>query len=53
MPERCVADLRERGYLVFEGFLGAGELDEGLPLIACRRRLHLKRAGGWVRCDRR
>ena len=26
VPDRCVADLRERGYLVFEGFLGADEL---------------------------
>ena len=26
MPERCLTELRERGYLVFEGFLGAGEL---------------------------
>ena len=23
VPDRCVADLQERGYLVFEGFLGA------------------------------
>lgn len=26
MPDRCLTELRERGYLVFEGFLGAGEL---------------------------
>jgi hypothetical protein len=26
VPDRCVTDLRERGYLVFEGFLGADEL---------------------------
>ena len=26
MPDRCLADLRERGYLLFEGFLGADEL---------------------------
>jgi hypothetical protein len=26
VPDRCVADLRERGYLVFEGFLEADEL---------------------------
>ncbi len=26
VPDRCVVDLRERGYLVFEGFLGADEL---------------------------
>jgi len=26
VPERCLADLRERGYLRFEGFLGADEL---------------------------
>ncbi len=26
MPDRCVAELRERGYLVFEGFLGTDEL---------------------------
>jgi hypothetical protein len=26
VPDTCVADLRERGYLVFEGFLGADEL---------------------------
>ena len=26
MPDRCVADLRERGYLLFEGFLEADEL---------------------------
>jgi hypothetical protein len=26
VPDRCVADLRERGYLLFEGFLGADEL---------------------------
>ena len=26
VPDRCVEDLRERGYLVFEGFLGADEL---------------------------
>ena len=29
MPDRCVADLRERGYLLFEGFLGADELAAG------------------------
>ena len=26
MPDRCLTELRERGYLVFEGFLGADEL---------------------------
>ena len=26
VPDRCVADLRERGYLLFEGFLEADEL---------------------------
>jgi hypothetical protein len=26
VPDRCLTDLRERGYLVFEGFLGADEL---------------------------
>ena len=26
VPDRCLAELRERGYLVFEGFLGADEL---------------------------
>ena len=26
VPDRCVADLRQRGYLVFEGFLEADEL---------------------------
>ena len=26
VPDRCLADLRERGYLLFEGFLGADEL---------------------------
>lgn len=26
VPDRCLADLRQRGYLVFEGFLEAGEL---------------------------
>jgi hypothetical protein len=26
VPDRCLADLRERGFLVFEGFLGADEL---------------------------
>jgi len=26
VPDRCLTELRERGYLVFEGFLGAGEL---------------------------
>jgi len=26
VPDRCLTDLRERGYLVCEGFLGAGEL---------------------------
>ena len=26
VPGRCLADLRERGYLLFEGFLEAGEL---------------------------
>ena len=26
VPDHCVADLRERGYLLFEGFLGADEL---------------------------
>ena len=26
VPDRCLADLRERGYLVFEGFLAADEL---------------------------
>lgn len=26
VPDRCVTDLRERGYLMFEGFLGADEL---------------------------
>lgn len=26
VPERCLSDLRERGYLVFEGFLGTEEL---------------------------
>jgi hypothetical protein len=26
VPDRCVAELREQGYLVFEGFLGADEL---------------------------
>jgi hypothetical protein len=26
MPDRCVADLRQRGYLVFEGFLEGDEL---------------------------
>jgi hypothetical protein len=26
VPDRCVADLRESGYLVFEGFLDADEL---------------------------
>jgi hypothetical protein len=25
-PDQCLADLRERGYLVFEGFLEADEL---------------------------
>jgi len=26
VPDRCLADLRERGYLLFEGFLEADEL---------------------------
>ena len=26
VPDGCLADLRERGYLVFEGFLEADEL---------------------------
>ncbi len=26
VPDRCLADLRERGYLLFEGFLKADEL---------------------------
>src|SRR5947207_12642769 len=26
VPDGCVAELRERGYLLFEGFLGADEL---------------------------
>jgi hypothetical protein len=26
VPDRCLTELRERGYLVFEGFLGADEL---------------------------
>ena len=26
VPDRCLADLREQGYLLFEGFLGADEL---------------------------
>ncbi len=26
VPDRCLMELRERGYLVFEGFLGADEL---------------------------
>src|SRR5438445_11111640 len=26
VPDRCLAELRERGYLVFESFLGADEL---------------------------
>lgn len=26
VPDRCLADLRQRGYLVFEGFLEADEL---------------------------
>jgi hypothetical protein len=26
VPDRCLTDLRDRGYLVFEGFLGADEL---------------------------
>ena len=26
VPDRCLADLRELGYLVFEGFLNADEL---------------------------
>ena len=26
VPDRCVADLRERGYLIFEGFLEADKL---------------------------
>ena len=26
VPERCLTDLRERGYLIFEGFLAANEL---------------------------
>src|SRR5207245_1423312 len=26
VPDRCVADLRDRGYLIFEGFLEADEL---------------------------
>ena len=26
VPDRCLGDLRERGYLVFEGFLAADEL---------------------------
>src|SRR4029077_624591 len=26
VPDRCVADLRQRGYLVFEGFLTADEV---------------------------
>jgi hypothetical protein len=33
VPDRCVADLRDQGYLVFEGFLDGGELEaaqEGL-----------------------
>jgi hypothetical protein len=35
VPDRCVADLRDQGYLVFEGFLDGGELEaaqEGLWL---------------------
>src|SRR4051812_32547111 len=35
VPDRCLADLRERGHLVFEGFLAAEELalaQEGLWL---------------------
>src|SRR5215472_943371 len=28
VPDRCVTDLRERGYLVFEGFLAGDELAE-------------------------
>jgi len=27
VPDRCVADLRDQGYLVFEGFLDADELE--------------------------
>ena len=26
VPDQCLSDLREQGYFVFEGFLGAGEL---------------------------
>lgn len=26
VPDRCVADLRQHGYMVFESFLGADEL---------------------------
>ncbi len=26
VPDRCLADLRQRGYLVFEGFLEADDL---------------------------
>ena len=29
VPDRCLADLRDRGFLVFEGFLGADELAAG------------------------
>jgi Phytanoyl-CoA dioxygenase (PhyH) len=35
VPDSCLSDLRERGFLIFEGFLGAGEVkaaQEGLWL---------------------
>jgi hypothetical protein len=32
VPDRCLADLRERGYLLFEGFIDDDEL-----AAACRR----------------
>ena len=56
VPDRCLADLRERGYLLFEGFLEADELaaaQEALWLHYPRPEVYFAdpAAHGWLATD--
>src|ERR1700753_1527071 len=56
VPDRCLADLRERGYLLFEGFLEAGELaaaQEALWLLYPRPEVYFAdpAAHAWLATD--
>jgi hypothetical protein len=45
VPDRCVADLRDQGYVVFEGFLDGGELEAAQDGIDHSGKLTLRHNG--------